>query len=221
VTLAQAWLEAAYNRSSANDAGKLAQDPELLDHLNRIYQRIYALFAKARPDEAGSLTTLALIGAPATGALPADLIALLSVRNALGNQVHVIPAREALRLWHMAPSVIRRGNALVSRAKTGDPVAGDVLTLEQLDAPASLATGATAIDARFPTRHHQVCVDALALYLSTKDDGRDAGEHAKLGAEFGQALAAFAAEYELPPSALEWAQAPATRSSGPAAEASA
>jgi hypothetical protein len=212
---AQGIVEAAYSRSTANDPGKLGQDPELLDHLNRIYQRFYALFAKARPDEAGSVTTLALSGTPATAALAADTIALTVVRNALGAQVHVIPASEAHRLWHMAPSVIRRGNTLVSRAKTGDPVVGDVLTVEQLDPPTAITSLSTLIDARFPTRHHQLLVDGLAVYLDTKDEGRSADDHAKLMGEYGQALAAFSAEYELPPSALEWAHDPVKRSKGP------
>lgn len=212
MTTAQTIIEAAYNRSASNDAGKLALDPELLDHLNRLYQRFFALFAKARPDEAGSQTTLALGGAPATAALPADLIAITAVRNALGAKVHVIPASESEKLWHLAPSVMRRGNALVSRAKAGDPVSGDVLTIEQLDSPLTLTGLATPIDPRFPTRHHQVVIDALAVYMDTKDDGREGSASQKLLAEYGQALAAFAAEYALPPSALEWAHEPVKRS---------
>jgi hypothetical protein len=210
----QVWIEAAYNRSTENDPGKLAQDAELLDHANRVYQRLFALFAKARPDEAASRANLVLAGNPAFAALAPDLIAVVGVKNAVGAKVHVIPAHEIERLWHLAPSVYRLGNTLFSRGAVGDPIAGDLLTVVQLDAPATLATLATAIDARFPTRHHQVVIDQLACYLSTKDAGRDGGEHQKLLGECGQSLAAFATEYELPPSALEWAHAAHSRGDG-------
>lgn len=214
MTLAQAWLEAAWNRSASNDAGKLAVDAELLDHLNRLYQRFYALFAKARPDEAGSQTTVLLVGTPATATLAADLIAISAARNGLGAKVHLIPASEAERLWHMAPAVLRRGNTLVSRGLAGDPLVGDVLTVEQLDAPPALTALGSVVDARFPTRHHQLVIDGLALYLDTKDDGRSADAHGKVMAEFGQALAAFMAEYDLSPDALEWAHEPVKRAKG-------
>lgn len=206
------WIEGAYNRSAANDAGKLAQDLELLAHVNRVFQRFYALFAKARPDEAASSAALVLAGNPAAATIPADLIALVSVKNAGGAQVHLIPAHEKQRRWHMAPSAYRIGNTLYSRMLGGDPLAGDTLTALQLDAPPSLAALGTTVDARFPTRHHQLCIDSLALYLDTKDDGRAPEEHAKIVAEYQTALATFASEYDLPPSALEWAHEPAQRS---------
>ena len=101
MTLVQTWVEAAYNRSASNDPGKLAQDGELLDHLNRVFQRFYALFAKARPDEAGSLVTYALTGSPGVVYIPPDTIALVSVKKAsTGAQVHIIPASETSKLWH-------------------------------------------------------------------------------------------------------------------------
>jgi len=209
-TTAQTWVEAAYNRSAANDAGKLAQDAELLDHLNRVYQRFYTLFAKARPDEAASLASWVLASNPPFVAIPNDTIALVSVHDAVtGAQVHMIPATEVARVWHMAPSCYRIGNTLYSRARSGDPLAGDTLSVLLLDAPTSLTD---VIDVRFPTRHHQVCIDSLALYLDTKDDGRSAEEHAKLVAEYQAALSTFASEYNLPPDALEWAHAPVSRS---------
>lgn len=209
---AQTFLEAAYLRSAANDPGKLAQDAELIGHVNRVFQRFFALFAKARPDEAASTGTLLLAGNPAFVALAADLIAMVSVKTATGLQVHLIPASEKQRLWHIAPCVYRIGNTIFSRALGGDPLAGDVLTVVQLDAPATLNALGSPVDVRFPTRHHQLCIDSLALYLDTKDDGRSTEEHAKIVAEYQTALSTFASEYDLPPSALEWAHAPVERS---------
>lgn len=208
---AQTWIEAAYLRSAANDAGKLAQDQELLNHLNRVYQRFYALFAKARPDEAAGTATPVLVGNPATTTIADDTIALVSIKNATGADIHLIPEKERARLWHIAPSMYRRGYSLFSRALGGDPVAGDVLTIVILDSPTPLTALISAVDARFPTRHHQLCIDSLALYLDTKDDGRSAEEHAKIVAEYQTALSTFANEYNLPPDAIEWAHASADR----------
>lgn len=209
---AQQLIEAAYNRSAVNDAGKLAQDAELLLHLNRLYQRFYALFAKARPDEAAVLSTPALLGNPAAAPVPDDTIAIVSVHNAAGAQVHLVPAHTVQRLWNMAPVMYRVGGQLYSRARGGDPLAGDVLTILLLDAPTALTALVSTTDPRFPTRHHQLCIDALALYLDTKDAGRDPADHAKLIAEYQTALSTFATEYALPPAALEWAHAPVERS---------
>jgi hypothetical protein len=210
-TTAQAILEGAYNRSSSNDAGKLAGDPELLAHLDRVYQRAWAQIARGRPDQFGALTTLTLLGQPPRATLPADLIDVLQVATADGATVSLIPATERTRLWHLAPCVYRIGATLTSRNQGGDPVSGAVLTATVLDPPAALTALAATLDARWPARHVQFLVDALAIYLSTKDAGRDAGEHKKLLDEARVAAAALAAEFGLPPSALEWQHAPAER----------
>lgn len=213
MTLAVEWIEASYNRSALNDAGKLAVDAELLGHLNRVYQRFYALFAKARPDEAASATTLTFASSPGFVALPADLIAITSIKlAATGADVHLIPAHEIQRLWHMAPSVYRVGNVLYSRNLGGDPLAGATMNVLWLTAPATLSALINVIDVRFPTRHHQLCIDSLALYLDTKDAGRDQEDHAKIVAEYQTALSTFASEYALPPDAISWAHAPVERS---------
>jgi hypothetical protein len=57
---------------------------------------------------------------------------------------------------------------------------------------------------RFPVRHHQLVIDLVALYLDTKDTGRDAAAHEKLTEEIAEAKQAFALEFNLGPSALEW-----------------
>jgi hypothetical protein len=201
---AQDFIEAALVRSSANDPGKLATDGELLNHCSRLVARLFALFARARPDKAQSTTTVALAGNPPSGALPQDLIDLRRVEKADGTKVHLIPATEKERTWHIAPSVYQVGNTLTSRAKAGDPIATDVLTLYVLDQPAALTGLTSGIDVRFPVRHHQLVIDLLALYLDTKDTGRDAQAHEKLKVEIAEAKAAFALEFNLGPSALEW-----------------
>lgn len=205
-------IEAAYNRSAANDAGKLAQDAEMILHLNRVYQRFYALFAKARPDEAASSVAYILFGVPVGLTLANDTIAVTQLFNAIGGQINLIPASEKQRLYHMAPSMYRVGNKIITRGLAGDPIAGATVTTFQLDVPLTLALLTDALDARFPTRHHQLCIDSLALYLDTKDAGRSQEDHAKLVAEYQTALSTFASEYSLPPDALTWAHAPAERS---------
>lgn len=210
-TSVQIIVEAAYNRSAANDPGKLAQDPELILHLNRVYQRTWALVARSRPDEFASTTSLLLAGVPGQAALPADLIAILGVLNAAGGPVWIIPATERFRSWHVAPAMYRIGVSLISRNKAGDPLAGDTLTATMLDAPPPLTVLASLLDVRFPIRHVQLLVDYLACYLSTKDTGRSAEDHGKLVAELRADGAAFAAEFELAPADIQWIHADVER----------
>jgi hypothetical protein len=216
MTTAADFISAAYNRSSANDPGKLAQDAELLAHLNRVYQRLWALWSRARPDEAGSVATVTLAGVPPFSVLPTGEVDIIQVTNALLQPVHVIPSNELTRQWHVAPCVYRLGVNVVSRNLASDPLAGDVLTLNLLDAPLALTTTSTLIDPRFPIRHHQLPIDSLAVYLSVKDAGRDQGDRTALLGELKIAGACFVAEYDLPPSAIEWIHAPVDRSEIPA-----
>ncbi len=209
-------LSGAYNRSASNDPGKLAQDGELLAHMNRLYQRLWALFSRARPEEAGSTTTVTLAGMTPAATLPTDLVDLLLCENADGDPVHLIPAHERLRLWHVAPSAYRLGTTLYSRNLAGDPIAGDVLTLTLIQALTTITAGPDVLDTRFPTRHHQILVDSLALYLSVKDSGRSDGDRQALLVDLRTAAAAFAAEYHLPPSAISWVHAPVSHQEMPA-----
>lgn len=204
-------LEGAYTRSSLNDPGKLASDPECVAHLNRVYQRTWALLARARPDQFGSAVARTLTSIPAGATLPADVIDVVAVFTAAGVPVALIPRAEAARTWHLAPAVYREGLRLVSRNQAGDPGSGAVLTVIVLDAPAALTGRASVLDTRWPVRHAQLLVDLLAVYLSTKDAGRAATEHEKILAEAKGNAAALAAEFGLPPAAVEWMHAPAER----------
>lgn len=179
-TTAQQLIEAAYSRSTANDPGKLATDGELLGVANRVYHALYALAAAAAPERFLSRTTLTLAGSPAAATLSTDIIDLRRIQTSVGAKVNVIPVEEIDRGWHLAPAVYRQGLTIVSRGATSDPVAGDVLTLFQLDAPADLSALATALDTRFPLRHVELIVVEIAMYLATKDTGRDAAEFAAL-----------------------------------------
>ena len=210
---AQAVLEAAYARSSGNDPGKLASDAEMLAHMNRIFQRTWAMLAKARPDEFVTSVTWTLSGNPASVALPTDVIDVVGILNATGAQVHLIEASERFRLWHMAPCLYRLGMTLTSRQKAGDPTAGDVLTATITDAPTALTLLTTVIDSRWPTRHLQVLIDLVGVYLSAKDSGRSPSDRDAMLGELRQSAAALALDYRLPPSATEWMQASADRGS--------
>ena len=209
---AQQVIEGSYNRSSSNDAGKLASDAEVLSHLDRTYQRLWALVARARPHEFASATSLPLGSVPPTLALPANLVDLLDVRTVAGATVHVIPYKDRTRRWTIPPAVYRLGQSLVSRNAAGDPIVADSLTLTILDAPVALTALSSVLDGRWPSRHYQVLVDELAVYLSVKDSGRSAAERAAIDGALKESGAALAAEYALGPSALEWLHAPAERS---------
>lgn len=208
---AQEWIEAAYNRSTANDAGKIAEDAELIVHLNRIYQRFYALYARARPGLVTTKMSLTLIGNPAMAAMSPVPIDLRFIFNESEKQVNLIDNTERERTHHLYPCVYREGAYLISRNHDGDPVNCDILELTVLDTPVTLSVLASVVDPRFPVRHHQLVIDSLALYLATKDEGRDPAEYDKLSKEFLGALAAFAAEYEIPPEGVQFAHEPVKR----------
>lgn len=207
-------IVAAYNRSSQNDAGKLATDSELVTHCDRVYQRVWPLIARARPDQYGASGTVTLVGAVPTATLPTGLLDLVQVTDADGAIVNVIPANERLRAWHLAPAVYRIGTSLRSRLQTGDPAANAVLSLLYLDQPAALTALTSELDPRWPARHEQLLVDSLALYLAVKDAGRSQGDRQAIAGELAQDVAALAAEFSIPPSNLGWIHADAERSAG-------
>lgn len=210
-TTAQDIIEAGYSRSTANDPGKLATDAELLGRLGRTYQGLFGLAARQRPDEFATKQTIVLAGGDAHYNLPVDIIEVRRLRNSTPATVHLIPSAEIDRLWHVAPSMYRTGNTLYSRGKAGDPVAGDMLTAWLLLPGVSLTTLATVIDATFPTRHVEILINDLSLYLDAKDEDRDPAQFQKLAGDQAMKLAAFAQEFELDASALEFVHAPSTR----------
>lgn len=218
-TSAQVIIEAGYARSTTNDPGKLAVDGELLGRLNRMYQSLWALAARQRPESFTSTTSLVLGGAPPSATLPTDIVELQYIRNALSAKVHLIPVRELDRTWHITPSVYQQGLSLISRGQVGDPVAGDVLSVWLIAAATTLAALATNLDALFPVRHHEILVNDIALYLDAKDEGRDANAFARLVNDQKMKLAAFAAEYNLNVSALEFVHGASERAGPPAGAA--
>lgn len=201
---AQSIIEAGYARSTANDPGKLAEDAELLAHLNRLHDRFVTLLVRALKNKLGEVSALApLAGSPPAAAIAATVLDIIHVATASGAKVHLIDPDERDLLYHPAPAVYRTLNELRSRARADDPVAGDVLTVTTLSTAAVLDAVGDSLDARFPDRHHQLLIDALALYLDAKDDERGSAEHEKIVKEYAQSLAAFRAEFNIPPEALE------------------
>lgn len=189
---AQQLIEAAYARSTANDAGKLATDAELIGQLDRTYQRLYALLAVAAGDNALTSVALSPSGSPASAALPTDVIDVVRVERASdGAKVNLIPAAEKDRAWHLAPAVYRQGQSLISRGKTGDPVGGTALTAYVLDAPASLTSLNSTLDPRWPHRFDSLLVLDLALYLADKDDARNPADYQELRGDFKDEMAVF------------------------------
>jgi len=211
MTTALQIIEAGYSRSTANDPGKLATDDELLGRLDRSYQGLFALAARQRPDEFATQASIVLVAPDSRYDLTPGTIEVRRLRSASLRTVHLIPAAEIDRLWHVAPCMYRTGNSLYSRGKAGDPVTGDTLTAWLLLPGTSLTTLATVLDATFPTRHVEILVNDLALYLDAKDEDRDPAQFQKLAGDQAMKLAAFAGEYDLDASALEFVHAPSTR----------
>lgn len=191
MTTAQSLIESGYARSTANDAGKLASDGELLLHLNRKYQSLYAIMALFGGDNALAKTTLVLAGAPAAAALPVDVIDIRRLEQLSGEKAYLIPADEKDRSWHLAPAFYRQGNSLVSCGRTGDLGIGGSVVVFHLDSPAALAALASTTDPRFPVRYEDILVLDLAIYLSSKDAGRSEKEYKQLKDEYADAMTMF------------------------------
>lgn len=193
MSTAQQLIESAYARSAANDAGKLASDGELLLHLNRKYMSLYAIMAIAGGDNALQSSALVLGGSPALVGLPGagEIIDIKRAEKTDGTKIYIIPADEKDRTWHLAPAMYRQGNQLISRNKLGDLVAGDSVVLYYLDSPGGLTTLASVTDPRFPIRHEDILVIDLAIYMSTKDEGRSEKEYKALKDELVDAMAMF------------------------------
>lgn len=209
---AQYIIEGAYNRSSNNDPGKLAGDPELIVATDRLYQQVWAMIARARPDQYGESITRGLLGSPPQLTFDPNFIELLQVYDAAGNAINVIPYNDLSRSYNNAVAcVYRLGMKLYSRNKARDPIAGHVLTLFQLGAPATLTALSSQLDPRFTARCYQLLVDLLANQLGTKDAGRSAQDRAALAAELLRSANALAAEYQLAPSAISWIHADVQR----------
>lgn len=209
----QVIIEGAYNRASNNDPGKLAVDGELLAHLNRIYQRTYALIARARPDQFSTTLPLTLAGSPPGATLGADIIDILNVLDVSRRKINVIPITEQFRTYHLAPCMYRQGMSLLSRAQVGDPFAGQVISVIQLDAPTALAAAnlSDVLDSRYPSRHHQLLIDMLAVYIATKDAGRTTSDRGALLQELKESASALQAEYQLRPADVSWMHASVER----------
>lgn len=186
--------QAAIRNSTANDAGTLATDSELIGQLNRDYQTRYALWALAAGDDALGRATLTMSGSPLSVTLPTGAISLVRIELASdGSQVNLIPVNEKDRSWHLAPAVYREGNVLRSRGQSGDPQVGAQLLVFHDDAPVDLTTLTDTLDTRFPARFEDLLVLGLALYLDSKDTGRDPTQHAALAERFQRADAVFQA----------------------------
>lgn len=208
--LVQTWEEGALNRSSINDAGKLAGTGELIAHADRILQRIWPLMARSRPDEFASMRNLTLVGSPAICDL-VDVIDIIRCFDASNRRLNIYSITELYNQSSISPALYRRSNKLVSRAKTGDPVNGTPIRLFVLDAPARLVDYTSVIDDRFPGRHEQMLVDHLAVYLGVKDAGRSSEDRKALIQDLGNSVQAFAAEFELAPADVQWLHAGAER----------
>lgn len=185
-TTAQQIIEAGFARSTASDAGKLAVDGEMINNLNRRYQSMFAMMAKYQPDNVSASTTLTFASSPATVALPTDIINILRVEQQSGARAYLYKATEKDRTYLLSPGVYRRGNSLVTIGGASDPVAGTVWNLIYNDAPATLSVLASTLDTRFPVRYENILILDQAVYLSIKDEGRDAQRIAALKGEFAQ-----------------------------------
>lgn len=186
MTTVQQIIEAAYARSTDNDPGKLAVDAELIAHLNREYRARFALWSLKAGDAAIASVPLVLAGSPASALLPSDIIDIDRIEDAAGSKINLVPINEKNRAWHLAPAVYRQGLSIISRMQAGDPGLGQTLTLFHNDAPAALAALTDTLDVRYPARFEMLLILGLAIYLDTKDTGRDLTSNKELTDEFAR-----------------------------------
>jgi hypothetical protein len=190
MTTVQQVIEAGYLRSSRNAPGKTAVDAELIGFINRIYATYYLLMAKASPDRFRSELSVVLVGAPPSAAIPATVRDIIAAELA-GAEVSIIPREEIARSWHLAPCLVWIGSVVRSRALTGDPVAGDTITLLVLLGATALAALADVLDPRFTDEYLELLILEVAVYLGIKDANRDADEHKTLVVERSAAQTTF------------------------------
>jgi hypothetical protein len=191
MTTAQNLIEAAYTRSTLNDAGKLAGDLELINYLNRRYQLRFALLAQAAGDDMLARLSLVFAGSPAAVTLPVGIVDIVRLEDSAGSKVHLVPADEKDRVWHLVPAVYRQGLSLISLMRVGDPNVAQPITMFYNDAPAALTALASILDTRYPARFEGLLSKDLSLYLAGKDAGRDPGEYKELADELAIEEKAF------------------------------
>lgn len=203
MTTAQNIIEAAYARSTDNDPGKLAVDAELISHLNRDYQARFGLWSLKAGDAGIAAVFLTLTGSPPFATLPTDIIDIDRIEDQSGNPVRLIPVNEKSRAFHAAPCVYRQGLLIASRNQSGDPISNQILTVYHNDAPAALTALGSLLDTRYPARFEMLLILGLALYLDTKDTGRDLSSHTELKEEYERYDALFNAEVGIDNSATQ------------------
>lgn len=221
-TTAQDILTAAIATSLANDGGTspLANNnPELIAVLSRKVRQIYGQMALPN-DQGGSnlgdffKTTWAItVATPSTNlvALPSspEIAYIDFILNAGGNSVSVVPAYDLLvnGTAEVPPAVLFYDRKLRSCGRTGDPNAGDVLTIYGSYLPAILSQvsdfiGATTLsDATTTTWPSDLgdpyLVAWLGLYLAMKDATRGQDEVQNYVASLSEAAQLLAARLGL------------------------
>lgn len=220
------WSEivtAAIARSLLNDAGvtPLASDPsELLGVGGRLMRKVYQAAALQPPKgwQEGQFfvtTTMVTIGTPNTTlvALPSspEVGQIIQIVDNAGAYVSAISLTDLRQdLGDCPPAVVVQNKRIRSAARTGDPAAGAILTVDYSyipPVPTALTdyVGATTLTDSSTTAWpesigNQWLIDSMALYLRVKD-GTGGGEELQasiqehgsmLGDLIGANLAKFA-----------------------------
>lgn len=176
-TTCQQIFESGLARSTANDAGKLSVDGEMIPHINRKYQSLCARMALAGGDNWTAKTTGTFASSPPAFTLPTNPIDIVRMETSSGGRTYLVPIRDKDRTWVASPAAYRLGDSIVSLARAGmspaDPVATDTWTVYYKDVPATLTALGTALDSRFPVRFEMALILDVALYMSIKDENRD------------------------------------------------
>lgn len=197
MTTAQTILTDAIARSAANDAGssELASDQagELLRVLSRLVRRVYALAGLPAEENGWGASPYFLARATVTVPNPnttpvllpstPELVQLVRVADAGGLPVSIGTVPDLLGdTLDFPPAVAVANGKLQSGARLGDPLAGDVLTCVYAYCPPMMTALTDTIGATTPALPSTSAwpsavgdaflIDAMALYLAIKDNGR-------------------------------------------------
>jgi len=198
-TTCKVLIEAAYERSVANDADKLGSDPELVGVIWRRLYQIYSIAARVNPAYFGKISSAAL---PSSNvwARPSDAELVFKVLAGTagstgvltsGTEVNIVPVDDTL--CEMAPRIYEMGRSYYSVDATGDPdnvdTTGDKLSFyyskrhPALDTTLATDHATNTLESDWPEQFNDLLVLHLSKYLSVKDGMRDSAEWQALNAE--------------------------------------
>jgi hypothetical protein len=170
-TSSKTLIDAAFARSTFNDPGKLANDPELIAVIDRRVKQLYSLASGINPTFFGDQDDVTGVGG--AFAIPTDAEMVLRIEEADGTEVNIVPFED--RTNDLAPRVYQFGSSYYTVGAAGDPGDTDTLTFffskrhPDLNPTLAAAHATNNLDASWPQSFNDLIVLHLSKYLAVKD----------------------------------------------------